>query len=377
MSTGPRSEMSWAGLAGAATDRTPAIDGSAPVGAEPERSSHTTVPRILNRRASLFSVALTSMALIAGCSSGASPSASTPAATTAASGGASASTAAGNVSIGVALSTLNNPYFVALNDAAKDEAQAKGATIASADGQNDLAKQTSQVEDFISKNVSCIIVNPVDSAGIASAVTEANGANIPVIAVDRGVEGATAAGFIASDNVEAGKLAADALLKALNGSGKIAVLTGVPGASATNDRTKGFEQSLAANAGVTVVANQTAKFDRATALSVTEDILQAHPDIQGIFAENDEMALGAIQALTAAGQQGKVLVTAIDGTDDGMKAIKAGTLLETIAQQPAFMGKTAVDYCVTLAGGGSVQSGFTPSPLIEINKDNVDQYLGG
>jgi ribose transport system substrate-binding protein len=372
--------MSWAGLAGAATDRTPAIDGSAPVGAEPERSSHTTVPRILNRRASLFSVALTSMALIAGCSSGASPSASTPASTAAsaaASGGASASTAAGNVSIGVALSTLNNPYFVALNDAAKDEAQAKGATIASADGQNDLAKQTSQVEDFISKNVSCIIVNPVDSAGIASAVTEANGANIPVIAVDRGVEGATAAGFIASDNVEAGKLAADALLKALNGSGKIAVLTGVPGASATNDRTKGFEQSLAANAGVTVVANQTAKFDRATALSVTEDILQAHPDIQGIFAENDEMALGAIQALTAAGQHGNVLVTAIDGTDDGMKAIKAGTLLETIAQQPAFMGKTAVDYCVTLAGGGSVQSGFTPSPLIEINKDNVDQYLGG
>jgi ribose transport system substrate-binding protein len=349
-------------------------------GAQPERSSHTTVPRILNSRTSLFSVALTSIALIAGCSSGASPSVSTPASTTgsaAASAGASASTAAGNVSIGVALSTLNNPYFVALNDAAKDEAQAKGATIASADGQNDLAKQTSQVEDFISKNVSCIIVNPVDSAGIASAVTEANGANIPVIAVDRGVEGATAAGFIASDNVEAGKLAADALLKALNGSGKIAVLTGVPGASATNDRTKGFEQSLAANAGVTVVANQTAKFDRATALSVTEDILQAHPDIQGIFAENDEMALGAIQALTAAGQEGKVLVTAIDGTDDGMKAIKAGTLLETIAQQPAFMGKTAVDYCVTLAGGGSVQSGLTASPLIEINKDNVDQYLGG
>ena len=281
------------------------------------------------------------------------------------------------MTIGIALSTLNNPYFVTLNDAAKAEAQAKGATIAAADGQNDLAKQTSEVEDFISKKVSCIIVNPVDSSGIAPAVTEANAANIPVIAVDRGVTGATTAGFIASDNVQAGKLAADALLKALNGSGKIAVLTGVPGASATNDRTKGFQESLAANSGVTVVANQTAQFDRATALSVTENILQAHPDIQGIFAENDEMALGAIQALTAAGKAGKVFVTSIDGTADGMKAVAAGTLLETIAQQPAFMGKTAVDYCVTLAGGGTVPSGLTASPLIEITKANVSQYQGG
>ena len=326
---------------------------------------------LFNPRTGALSVVLSSAALIAGCAGGASPSASSAA------GSASSAPAASSVSIGVALSTLNNPYFVTLNDAAKDEAQAKGATVTSADGQNDLAKQTSQVEDFISKNVSCIIVNPVDSTGIASAVNEANDAKIPVIAVDRGVDGATTAGFIASDNVEAGKLAADALLSALNGNGKIAVLTGVPGASATNDRTKGFEQALAANPGVTVVATQTAKFDRATALSVTEDILQAHPDVQGIFAENDEMALGAIQALTAAGQDGKVLVTAIDGTDDGMKAIKAGTLLESIAQQPAFMGKTAVDYCVALSAGESVQSGLTPSPLIEINKDNVDQYLAG
>ena len=336
--------------------------------------------RTTRRRASAFGVALASLALVGACSSGASPSTAAPASappSAAAPPSASASTSTAAVTIGIALSTLNNPYFVTLNDAAKAEAQAKGATITAADGQNDLAKQTSEVEDFISKKVSCIIVNPVDSSGIVPAVTEANAANIPVIAVDRGVTGATTAGFIASDNVQAGKLAADALLKALNGSGKIAVLTGVPGASATNDRTKGFQESLAANSGVTVVANQTAQFDRATALTVTENILQAHPDIQGIFAENDEMALGAIQALTAAGKAGKVFVTSIDGTADGMKAVVAGTLLETIAQQPAFMGKTAVDYCVTLAGGGTVPSGLTASPLIEITKANVGQYQGG
>ncbi|HEX9044709.1 MAG TPA: substrate-binding domain-containing protein [Candidatus Limnocylindrales bacterium] len=342
--------------------------------------------RIINRGASTFGVALASIALVAGCSSSAtsSPAASESVAPSSSGASAASSSApasasassAGSVTIGIALSTLNNPYFVTLNDAAKAEAQAKGATISAADGQNDLAKQTSEVEDFVSKKVSCIIVNPVDSSGIAPAVTEANTAKIPVIAVDRGVTGAPTAGFIASDNVQAGKLATDALLKALHGSGKIAVLTGVPGASATNDRTKGFQQSLASNSGVTVVANQTAQFDRATALSVTENILQAHPDIQGIFAENDEMALGAIQALTAAGKAGKVLVTSIDGTSDGMKAVVAGTLLETIAQQPAFMGKTAVDYCVTLAGGGSVPSGFTAAPLIEVTKANVSQYQG-
>jgi ribose transport system substrate-binding protein len=342
-----------------------------------------TVLRRFKHRLSIIGVTLTTVALVGACSSAASPSASSPATATTPSGvaspstGASAPAGSGNVAIGIALSTLNNPYFVTLNDAAKAEAQAKGATIATADGQNDLAKQTSELEDFVSKKVDCIIVNPVDSAGIASAVAKANAANIPVIAVDRGVTGAVTAGFIASDNVAAGKLAADALMKAINGSGKIAVLTGVPGASATNDRTQGFQQALAANAGVTVAANQTAQFDRATALSVTENILQAHPDIQGIFAENDEMALGAIQALTAAGKAGKVIVTSIDGTGDGMTAVAAGTLLETIAQQPAFMGKTAVDYCVALATGGTAPSGFTASPLIEITKANVDQYNKG
>lgn len=333
-----------------------------------------------SHRGGALGAVLVTLALVAGCSSGASlapPTASSTPESAAPGTSASASTGTGGaVSIGIALSTLNNPYFVTLTDAAKAETQAKGATLTSADGQNDLAKQTSEIEDFISKKVDCIIVNPVDSSGIAPAVTEANTAKIPVIAVDRGVTGATTAGFIASDNVQAGKLAATALMKALNGSGKIAVLTGVPGASATNDRTTGFQQAQTDNPGITVVSNQTAQFDRATALTVTENILQAHPDIQGVFAENDEMALGAIQALTAANKAGKVFVTSIDGTSDGMKAVEAGTLLETIAQQPAFMGKTAVDYCVTLAGGGTVQTGLTPSPLIEITKANVSQYMG-
>ncbi len=300
----------------------------------------------------------------------AAPVSPAPAASTA------SSPATTSITIGIALSTLNNPYFVTMENAAKQEAAAKGVNLIVADGQNDLSKQTSEVEDFISKKVNGIIVNPVDSNGIVPAIKEANAANIPVIAVDRAVgSGAQTAAFIASDNVQAGKLASTALFKALGGKGNVAVLTGVPGASATNDRTKGLQEALTAYPGINVVAEQTAQFDRATALTVTENILQAHPDIVGVFAENDEMALGAIQALKGASKAGKVLVSSIDGTADGMAAVQAGTLLETVAQQPAYMAKAAIDDLVTIASGGTVQGGFTAAPLIEITKANVTQYM--
>ncbi|MDI3298763.1 MAG: D-ribose ABC transporter substrate-binding protein [Bacillota bacterium] len=271
------------------------------------------------------------------------------------------------------LSTLNNPYFVTLRDGAQKEADAKGAHLVVYDAQNDLAKQTSQIEDAITKKVDAIIVNPVDSSGIVPAVEEADKAGIPVIAVDRGVSGGKLAAFIASDNVEAGKLASEALFKALGGRGKVALLMGVPGASATNDRTRGFDQALGQYGGIQVVARQTANFDRAQGLSVMENILQAHPDLNGLFAENDEMALGAIQALKAAGKNGKILVTSIDGTADGVAAVKAGDLLVTVAQQPSWMGSKAVEYAVDLKEGQNVPSGFTPAPLTVIDKAHAGQ----
>ena len=290
---------------------------------------------------------------------------------------APASAAPTSITIGIALSTLNNPYFVTMENAAKAEAAAKGVTLIVADGQNDLAKQTSEIEDFISKKVNGIIVNPVDSNGIVPAIKEANAANIPVIAADRGVgPGAQTAAFIASDNVQAGKLSASACFKALGGKGNVAVLTGTPGASATNDRTKGLQEALAAYPGITVVAEQTAQFDRATALTVMENILQAHPDIVGLFSENDEMSLGAIQALKGVSKAGTVKVCSIDGEAAGLAAVQAGTILETIGQQPAYMATTALDDLVTLAQGGTIQGGFIAAPLNQITKANVAQFIG-
>ncbi|MBE3590591.1 MAG: D-ribose ABC transporter substrate-binding protein [Firmicutes bacterium] len=277
------------------------------------------------------------------------------------------------VTVGLALSTLNNPYFVTLRDGAQKAADAAGVKLIVADAGNDLSKQTSQIEDFITQKVDVIVVNPVDSDGIVPAVQKANDAHIPVIAVDRGVNGGKVATTIASDNVEAGKMAAEALFKALGGSGKVAELEGVPGASATRDRGKGFDQAVQANSGIQVVAKQTANFDRSQGLSVMENILQANPDLNGVFAENDEMALGALQAIKNAGKAVKVV--GIDGTDDALKAIKAGDMVATVAQQPEWMGKTAVEDAVKLAQGGSIDQAFTAAPLTLIDASNVDQYL--
>ena len=326
--------------------------------------------------------------LLAACgSSGASPTPASPSsaaasapASAAASAPASAAASApaaspGSITIGLALSTLNNPYFITMENAAKQEAAAKGVTLIVADGQNDQAKETAAIEDFIAKKVDAILLNPVDSNGAVPVVKEANVANIPVIVVDRNVgTGAQIAAFIASDNVEAGKLASTALFVALHGSGKVVLLSGVPGNGATNDRTQGFQEALASYPGISVVASQTAQFDRATALTVMENILQAHPDVQGVFAENDEMALGAIQAIKGLSKGAKVLVSSIDGTADGMTAVQAGLLLETVAQQPALMAKNGLDDLVTLIEGGSVPTGFQATPLIEVTQANVSQY---
>ena len=203
----------------------------------------------------------------------------------------SASAGGGSKTIGLALSTLNNPFFVTLRDGAQAKAQELGLALDVADGQDDLAKQVSQVEDFITKKVAVIIVNPVDSDGIVPAVKKANDANIPVITVDRAANGGTVASHIASDNVAGAKSACDYLIKQVS-SGNVVQLEGIAGTSAARDRGKGCKDALDAQSAVKLVASQTADFDRTKGLNVTQNLLQANPDVKGVFAQNDEMALG-------------------------------------------------------------------------------------
>ena len=272
------------------------------------------------------------------------------------------------ITIGLAVSTLNNPFFVELQQGAQEMANQLGAKLTVVDAQNDATNQVNQVQTLVTQGVKAIILNPVDSKQSAPAAKAAEMANIPLISVDRSVEGKVAA-EVASNNVSGGSLAAIELGRAT--SGEVAHLKGISGASASRDRGQGFEQGL--NSGnIKVAATAVADFDRAKALNETTNLLQGHPGLKGIFAENDEMALGAIKALGA--RAGKdVMVVGFDGTPDGLKAIQEGTLTATIAQQPKLLGSKSVEQAVKAAKGEAVQQVVDVEVKV-ITKQNVAEF---
>lgn len=272
------------------------------------------------------------------------------------------------------VSTLNNPFFVDLRDGAQAEAKAKGIELEVSDAQNDSATQQNQAQNAQSKGSQVVIINPVDSDAATAAVAPLINAKLPVISVDRSVTDADVTAHIASDNVAGGKQAADELAKELGEKGKIIVLEGTPGAASTRDRGKGFtDQIKAAYPDIEIVASQTANFDRNEALDVTTNMMQSNSDVVGVFAQNDEMALGAIQALgDKAGKDVKVF--GFDGTDDGLKAIDAGTLVGTIAQQPKELGKQAIDAAAEVIDGGTPQKDQSIA-VKTITKENVSELL--
>ena len=294
--------------------------------------------------------------------------AATEAATEAAKDGAAATEAAseivGSGSVGLSLSTLNNPFFVTLSDGAEAKAKELGVDLIVVDAGDDSAKQTSDIEDLISKDISVLIVNPVDSDAVAPAVEDAIEKGIKVIAVDRVVNGVEVDCSIASDNVAGAKMATEYLVELAGEKAKTAELEGVNGASATIDRGEGFHS--VADEKLDVVASQTANFNRAEGMTVMENMLQANPDIKCVFAHNDEMALGAIEAI---GDK-EIIVAGFDATDDAIEAVKEGTMAATVAQQPDLMGATAVETATKLMAGETVEKTL-PVEVSLVTKDNV------
>lgn len=282
----------------------------------------------------------------------------------------------GAATIGLALSTLQNPFFVTLRDGAQEAADAAGAELVVADAQDDAQTQASDMEDFITRGVDVIIVNPVDSAAVVSSVEAANDADIPVVTVDRASDGGEIAAHVASDNVQGGEMACEFLIEEIGGSGTVAQLEGIPGTSAAQDRGQGCQQALDAAADVELVSTQTANFDREEGFSVAQNIFQANPDLNGLFAQNDEMALGAVEAAREAGTLGDLVIVGFDAVDDALAAIEAGDMEGTIAQQPAEMGRLSVEAAVSIANGESVEE-FTPVEVVLVTQENVGDFTSG
>lgn len=276
--------------------------------------------------------------------------------------------------IGLSVSTLNNPFFVQVRAGAQAEAKKLGVDLTVTDAQNDASQQANQLQNFTSSGLSAIIVNPVDSDAAGPSVRSANKADVPVVAVDRGVNKADTAALVASDNVAGGVQGAKALADKLGGKGKIVILQGQAGTSASRERGQGFAEGLKDYPGIQVVAKQPADFDRTKGLDVMTNLLQAHPDIDGVFAENDEMALGAVKALgSKAGKS--IQVVGFDGTPDGLKAVRAGTLYASVAQQPSQLGRIAVDNALKAVDGKKVTQNVKV-PVKVVTKENVASFVG-
>ncbi|MDU7566642.1 substrate-binding domain-containing protein, partial [Corynebacterium sp.] len=236
--------------------------------------------------------------------------------------------------ITLALSTQTNPFFVELRHGAQDKAKELGVPLDIQDASDDPAQQVNQLGNATSMGAKVVVVNPTDSDAVAPAVRGIKDDGVPVIGVDRDVNGVELDSMVASDNVAGGAQAADTLAHSIGENGEILILQGTAGTSASRERGKGFAEQIAKYGDIRVVGKQSANFDRTEGLNVATNLLQANPDIKAIFAENDEMALGAVEALgSRAGTEVKVV--AFDGTFDGLKAVKDGKLEATIAQQPA------------------------------------------
>ena len=258
--------------------------------------------------------------------------------------------------IGMVLSTLNNPFFVNMKDGAEKEAEKLGYDLVVLDSQNDPAKERANVEDLVQLGVIALLINPTDSDAVVKTVEVANKSNIPVITLDRQANGGKITSHIASDNIKGGEMAAEYVLdkfKDEKGPINVVEIQGIPGASATRDRGEGFHNIMDKNDKFNFVSIQAADFDRQKGLQVMENIFQANPNIQVVFAHNDEMALGAVKAIKASGIN--ALVIGFDGNDDAKDSIDANEMTATIAQQPDLIGALGVELANKIYNGESIK----------------------
>ena len=265
--------------------------------------------------------------------------------------------------IGVSVLTLGNPFFNVIAEGVKEEAAKHGYDVVVVDGDRDVQKQANQIDDFLTKGVAAIILNPCDRQSIGPAIEKANRAGVPVFTCDLKcvAEGAEVVSHVGSDNLQGGKLAGEAMIEALGEQGGKVLVVHFPQANSCQLRVQGFEEVIGAyNQGLSaglieVVAQLDGGGVRDEWYKVTEDTLQAHPDLRGIFAINDPSGLGARAALEKAGKQDQVVIVAFDGQPEGKQAIKDGKIFADPIQFPGLIGKKTVELMMDYFAGVEVE----------------------
>jgi ribose transport system substrate-binding protein len=252
----------------------------------------------------------------------------------------SRSTAKPTKVVGVSLLTFQHQFFQELRAGIEEKAKDYGYEVIVVSGEFDAARQANQLDDFIARRVDAIIVAPCDSVGIGASIEQANKAGIPVFTTD--IASTSSVGqvvaHVASDNYLGGRRAGELMVKALGGQGDIVLITH-PGVTSVIDRVRGFKDVVAKAKGIRILAEVPAWGQRAKAASVMEDLLARLPDVRGVFGINDDSALGALAAVTAAGKAGKIVIVGYDGTPEAREAMKKGLVYGDTIQYPRKMGE--------------------------------------
>lgn len=255
--------------------------------------------------------------------------------------------------IGASLLTQQHPFYIALADAMKKEAQAENVPLEVSIANQDLSKQLADVEDFITKGVDVIIISPVDSKGVRSAINKAEKAGIKVITVDVPANNVDVTSFVGTDNFAGGEKAGDLMAKSVGEKGNVAVIE-YPTVQSVVDRVEGFKKAIANYPGIKIVSIQPG-ITRSEALAAAQNIIQANPDVVGIFGFGDDAALAAASAVKAAKLEKQVKVIGFDGMEEARNAVKNDpVMVGVIAQYPDQMGKVAVETAVKVIKGESV-----------------------
>lgn len=328
----------------------------------------------MKRLFSLFLVLTVITVLFAGCGSN---STQTTQATQASQTQAATQAAAKTYKIGVTMKDLSDQFVKNIADAI----QARGkelpnVEIIMADAQSDVSKQISQVENFISQKVDAIILNAMDAAGSGPAVDAAVKAGVPIIECNTLTNNDKYNVYVGSDDVDAGKIQGDYVKQLLGGKGNVVIIHGPMGQSPEIKRKEGVKQALLdTTPGIKLLAEQTANWKRDQAMALTENWIQSFPDLNVIMAQNDDMAMGALQAVEAAGKLDKIKIVGVDAIPDALQAVKAGKLSCTVFQDSKGQGSKSVDVALELAKGGkSDKQVMIPFQLV--TKDNVDKFIG-
>ncbi|WP_232711083.1 MULTISPECIES: sugar ABC transporter substrate-binding protein [unclassified Microbacterium] len=296
---------------------------------------------------------------LAGCSSGGD-------------GGDSGSGDGTKKKIGVSMSFVNQ-FYAAVQEGMEDEAEKQGYELVILNAQGNSSTQVNQVQNLVSQGVGSLIFIQLDSASGGASVSQANDASIPVIAVDQLPAGGDYVTFIGSDNVAMAEQACDYLAELLDGSGNIAIVEGIPASSTQMQRAEGCQTSLDANPDINVVSTTSADWDQNKAVSVFANVLTANEDLQGVFAQNDDMALGVASAAETAGRSGLSVVT-IDGFPAVYDAIEKGAISATISQQPYLEGQLAVQNAIKAMNGeeADIQKDQIQESIL-VTKDNLEE----